>query len=284
MIYLWLALPAIFLTAVLAVLAGGDWAVQRISEKKNIYEQFVGEHLHRLFMDASVEQFILGHIGVMILSGAFGWFVWPGGWWGLVPFTIIGAWAPKYWLDRRWEKRKERVNEQVEEAMIYMANSFKANPSLPEAIKDVTRSMPPPITEELSIALREYQLGTPLDKALINLQERMPARNLELAVSAIRIGRAVGGNIPSILEDIAGTIRESYRLQQVIDTQTAQGKMQAWFMGAMPAAVVGVFYWMDPQLIRPLFETWFGYGVLAVAIILNIIGVYFILQVIDIRV
>jgi tight adherence protein B len=149
---------------------------------------------------------------------------------------------------------------------------------------DVTNSMGPPISQELEVMLREYKLGTPLDRALIRAQRRMPARNLELAISALLVGRSVGGNIPKILEDIAGTIRESYRLERVIDTQTAQGKMQAWVMGAMPAVVVGVFYLLDPELIEPLFNSLIGYIVIAIAVVLNIVGVVLILKVVNIRV
>lgn len=132
--------------------------------------------------------------------------------------------------------------------------------------------------------LREYKLGTPLDDCLIRLQRRMPARNLELAISALLVGRTVGGDIPKILEDIGSTIRESYRLERVIDTQTAQGKMQAWVMGSMPAVVITVFYLMDPELISPLFETFIGYVIISIAVVLNIIGVILILKIVNIRV
>jgi tight adherence protein B len=281
--YLVLGLALVFVSAVLAVLGAGDWAVDKLSQKKSIYETVVGKELRRLFLNTSIDQFVFIHLMTILGAIGLGYFFVGGIFWTLVS-GIVGVILPRFYLKWRWKKRIEEVDSQVEEAMVYMSNSFKANPSLPEAIGDVTNSMPPPISEELEVVLREYQLGTPLDEALINLQNRMPARNLELAVSAIRIGRAVGGNIPEILEDIANTIRESYRLRQVIETQTAQGRLQAWVMGLMPAAVCGLFYLLDPELIRPLFETLGGYIILAIAIVLNIIGVYFILKVIDIRV
>lgn len=132
--------------------------------------------------------------------------------------------------------------------------------------------------------LREYKLGTPLDQALINLQKRVPARNLQLAVAALLVGRTVGGNIPKILEDTSTTIRESYRLERVIDTQTAQGRMQAWVMGSAPAAICVVFYFMDPTLIEPLFNNFIGYCILAVAVAFNVVGVVLILKIVAIDV
>lgn len=281
---LWVALALVFVAGVLAVMGGGEWASERMAREKGVYEKVIGKELYRLFLDISPQEFFLLHMLLffaMIGLGSFFLDDWISG-------TLVGGFAgimgPRLWLQNRWKGRITEINEQVEESMIYMANSFKANPALPDAIQDVINSMGPPITQEFSVLLKEYKLGTPLDTALINMQNRVPARNLQLAVSALLIGRTVGGNIPKILEDIASTIRESYRLERVIDTQTAQGKMQAWVMGLMPAVVIGMFYLMDPELITPLFETLWGYLILAVAAILNVIGVVFILKIVRIEV
>lgn len=283
MTYLWLALIAVFLAFTLAVIGGGDWVAGRVSQERGVYERIVGKELYRLFLNVTPQEFVLIHIFITLAAaglGAFFFAGWIGGTLGLVG----GFFAPRIWLRRQWAARIHQINEQVEEAMIYMANSFKANPSLPEAMADVTIAMPAPISQELSVMLREYKLGTPLDDCLIRLQRRMPARNLELAISALLVGRTVGGDIPKILEDIGSTIRESYRLERVIDTQTAQGKMQAWVMGSMPAVVITVFYLMDPELISPLFETFIGYVIISIAVVLNIIGVILILKIVNIRV
>ena len=283
MLYLTLAMGLVFITVVLLVLGGGEMVADRLAQKQSVYETVIGDELHRLFIDTSPKQFIFIHLMVVMVGTTAG-YLGIGGILGAVIGFGVGAYGPRHYLKREWEDRKDAINEQVEEAMIYMANSFKANPSLPEAIRDITKSMGPPISEELGVLLREYQLGTPLDKALINLQQRMPARNLELAISALRVGRAVGGNIPDILEDIAGTIRESYRLEREIDSQTAQGRMQAWVMGLLPVVFLGAVYFFDPTLVRPLFETFLGYFILGLALILDTIGVYFIWKIVNIRV
>ena len=227
----------IFVAAVMFVYGGGEAIANRLARERGIYEQLIGKELYRLFLEISPQEFFLIHclfLGVMVavMGSVFDeWYI------GAAFGAAIGIFGPRSWLKSQWKSRIKMINEQVEESMIYMSNSFKANPALPDAIQDVINSMGPPLTQELSVLLKEYKLGTPLDNALINMQQRVPARNLQLAVSALLIGRTVGGNIPKILEDIANTIRESYRLERVIDTQTAQGKMQAWVMGLMPAVV-----------------------------------------------
>jgi tight adherence protein B len=278
------ALALVFVAGVLAVMGGGEWASERMAREKGVYEKVIGKELYRLFLDISPQEFFLLHC--LLFFALIGMSSYLIGDWitGTLIGGFIGIMGPRTWLKKRWKGRLTEINEQVEESMIYMANSFKANPALPDAIQDVINSMGPPITQEYSVLLKEYKLGTPLDTALINMQNRVPARNLQLAVSALLIGRTVGGNIPKILEDIANTIRESYRLERVIDVQTAQGRAQAWVMGAMPLVVIGMFYMMDPELITPLFETLWGYLILAGATVLNIIGVVFILKIVAIEV
>ena len=282
--YLIGATVLLFLACFLAVYGGGDWVAARLSQEASVYEKFIGKKLRRLFLSITPQEFIIGHIIFIIVAIALASYGLGGVLLGIPLGLGVGVIIPSIWLDMQWNSRLKMVEEQVEEALVYMANSFKANPSLPEAFQDVCNSMGPPITQEISVMLREYKLGTPLDQALINLQKRVPARNLQLAVAALLVGRTVGGNIPKILEDTSTTIRESYRLERVIDTQTAQGKMQAWVMGLMPAVVIGMFYLMDPELITPLFETLWGYLILAVAAILNVIGVVFILKIVRIEV
>lgn len=283
-LFLILALLAAFVSGFLIVWAGGEWIGNRLAAERGMYERVIGKELHRLFLPISPQEFVLYHAAFLILAIGMGSII--AGTWiiGAMIGLLIGIFLPRFYLKKKWGERIDSINTQTEEAMVYMANSFKANPSLPEAIQDVCNAMGPPISQEFGVMLKEYKLGTPLDQALINLQRRVPARNLELAIAALVIGRTVGGNIPDILEEISGTIRESYRLERVIDTQTAQGRMQAWVMGMMPGVVLTAFYFMDPVLIGPLFETLLGYGILGFAALLNILGVIMILKIVAIDV
>lgn len=282
--YLILAILLAFIASILLVFGGGEWAAGRLSQEKGVYEKFVGKKLRRLFKPVTPQEFVIGHILFMLVAILVAALVTESFIAGLVLGVLMGIFLPNVYLNREWKKRIVMLDEQIEEAMVFMANSFKANPSLPEAVQDVCNSMDAPIAQEFAVMIREYKLGTPLNQSMINMQQRVPSRNMQLAVSALLIGRSVGGDIPSVLEDIANTIRESYRLERVIDAQTAQGRMQAWVMGAAPAVVCLVFYLMDPVMMYPVFNTFIGYMILSVATVLNIVGVALILKIINIDV
>lgn len=282
--YLILAILLAFIASILLVFGGGEWAAGRLSQEKGVYEKFVGKKLRRLFKPITPQEFVIGHIVFMLVAILVASLITESFIAGVILGIIAGIFLPDVYLNREWSQRIDLLDEQIEEAMVFMANSFKANPSLPEAAQDVCNSMDAPIAQEFAVMIREYKLGTPLNQSMINMQQRVPSRNLQLAVSALLIGRSVGGDIPSVLEDIAKTIRESYRLERVIDAQTAQGRMQAWVMGAAPGVVCVVFYLLDPEMMYPVFNTFMGYMVLAAATVLNIIGVVLILKIVNIDV
>ena len=268
----------------IAVYGGADWVSARVLSERGVYDRIIARKLRRLFLEITPQAFLGYHALAIVAAIALVSYLAGDALLGFAIGAIVGGYAPKLWLDLQWTRRLTRIDEQVEEAMVYMANSFKANPSLIEAFQDVISNMGPPIGQEIGILVREYKLGTPIDQALINLQRRVPSRNLRMAISALLIGRIVGGNIPDILEEIAGTIRESYRLERMIDARTAQGKMQAYVMGAAPSVVCALFYWLKPDLIQPLFTTLTGAIVIAIALSLNVVGFFFVMRVVRIRV
>ena len=90
------------------------------------------------------------------------------------------------------------------------------------------------------------------------------SRQLDSALSAILIGRQVGGNLPKVLETTASNMREMQRLEGVIKTKTADGRMQLWVIGAMPFVLVIGMDWVWPGYYTPLKQSFFGYCIITV--------------------
>lgn len=55
------------------------------------------------------------------------------------------------------------------------------------------------------------------------------------------------------------------RLEGVVRTKTAEGKMQVIVLAVIPFALLGMIHYMDNTWLRPLVETTIGYGIIAVA-------------------
>jgi tight adherence protein B len=88
---------------------------------------------------------------------------------------------------------------------------------------------------------------------------RVGSRQLDSALSAILIGRQVGGNLPKVLESTSAAIREMGRLDGVIRTKTAEGKMQLWVIGCLPLALSCGLNYAFPNYLDLLTTTVPGY-------------------------
>jgi tight adherence protein B len=92
-------------------------------------------------------------------------------------------------------------------------------------------------------------------------------------MATLLIGRQTGGDLPKILERSAATLREMARLEGVVRTKTAEGKSQAWVLGAMPFVMVIVLQSMDPNWLKPLWTSFIGYVLMFAAGILWIFAI-----------
>jgi len=121
--------------------------------------------------------------------------------------------------------------------------------------------------------VKEVKLGVPLEEALINMGRRVGSDDLELVVVATNIARQLGGNMAEMFETISNVIRERFRLEGKIDALTSQGKLQGWVVAAMPAILGMVLNYMRPDLMEPMMDHWFGYILVTIIAIMEVLGV-----------
>lgn len=184
------------------------------------------------------------------------------------------AFAPFVILRQRATERRMRVEEQLDGWLMMLSNALKASPSLGDAIGNSAKLMRPPMSEELDLALKEMTLGTPLDQAVLNMSQRIGSLPVSSALATILVGRTTGGDLPFILEESANTLREMARLEGVVRTKTAEGKTQAYVLGAIPFLLIGAIYMVDEHWLDPLGETTMGFLIVGTAAILWLAAIF----------
>lgn len=185
--------------------------------------------------------------------------------WLAVPVAIFGPW---FHIQREHTRRIEQIEVLLDSWLLLLANALKASPSLGESISNSAKLIRPPFSEEVDLVIKEMKLGTPLDVAILNMSARLNSRLVSSSLATILVGRQTGGDLPHILEQSASTLREMQRLEGVVRTKTAEGRMQAFVLGAIPFVLLAVLHQMDPTYLVPLFETTTGNVVLIVAVML----------------
>jgi len=164
-------------------------------------------------------------------------------------------------------KRLQEIEKQLDGFLLALANALKAIPSVGAAFNSVVPILLSPIKDEVDLATKEMKVGSSLDQALLHMAARIGSRQVDSALSAVLIGRQVGGNLGRVLETTAASIREMARLDGVLKTKTAEGKMQLIVIAVMPFALVLGLSYSSPGFFDPLQKTVSGYMLTAGAAI-----------------
>jgi tight adherence protein B len=209
----------------------------------------------------------------------------------LVAFFLLGLYAPRFYLNRRKAGRLKAFASQLPDTITLLANSLRAGSSFLQGMELVTREARPPISEEFERVVREMQLGVALHPALNNLVRRVASEDLELMVTAIQIQSQVGGNLATVLDAIAHTIRERIRIYGEIQTLTAMQRYSGYVITLLPIGLAGLLFLISPTYMTVMLENppeMFGLPLGVVFFIVGLIsmgiGYIFIRRIVDIKV
>ncbi|MBF0205813.1 MAG: type II secretion system F family protein [Oligoflexia bacterium] len=218
-------------------------------------------------------------LGIFILLGNFIF--------GAVLAILVGVagWKiPRPLMNYLVAKRIEKYQAQLVDGLNLLTNGIRAGLSLPQGLAMVVAEMPPPISQEYNIILQQSRIGSPLEECFEDLVKRVPTEDNQMFVSSINILRETGGNLAETFDTIVSVIRERIRLQQKINTATAQGVLQGFTIFCMPFVMGAIFFVSDPKSMGPMFTHPLGIVILIVALGLDLIGGYFIMKVVKIKV
>jgi tight adherence protein B len=197
---------------------------------------------------------------------------------------LVGLVAPHFALKSRQQKRIKDLSAQLPDGLDMLAGSLRSGFSVLRAMQVVRSQMHPPIAEEFGRVVDEVQYGIPLEVALDNLIERTGSYDLELIVAAVQTQLAVGGNLAEIFDSIAEMIRERVRLLGELQAATAEGRLSAGILLAMPFVMALAVNVMSPGYLAPLFHTQMGLVLVGVALVMMGLGAIILRKLIEIDV
>jgi len=186
-----------------------------------------------------------------------------------------------------WWRRKKRFDsflEQLPDSLDLISRALSAGHAFPEALHMVSLEMPEPIATEFRKAYEEQNLGLSLKLALENLTQRIPVLDLKMCVTAVLIQRETGGNLAEILEKVAYTIRERFRIMGDLKTLTTSSRLSAWLLCGLPIAVALGVTVMNPEYMSVLWKDERGHYLIATALFMQITGMLIVRKILKIKI
>ena len=185
------------------------------------------------------------------------------------------------WLDQR---RREKFNAQLPEALATMSNALRAGFSIAQAFDSVVEQGEKPMSEEFAILQQQLRVGMSFESALESMSERVGSDDLTLVTTAILISRKTGGNVTEIFDKISETIRGRMKIERKVKTLTAQGRLQGIIVSAMPILLGIAMCVLKPERMIPFLTSMTGILCVAVMTVLIVLGWMMIRKIIKIDV
>jgi len=270
---------AMMIATTVAVRIGARPLGELIRRRERHYVQVLGGSLLMTVKPRTVTvmsfmlMFILAFVAYLITGSMFGAFAG----------VLLGLFIPTVFIKHLREKRLKKLNDQLVGGIQTLSSGVRAGLNLVQALELVARDSPSPIRQEFAHLVREYEFGIGLEDAMKNAAERIGSGDFGLLFAALLTHRERGGNLGETLDKICDAIREIQRLEHRVESLTAQGRATARFLGAMPAVVLAIVYFIvDPKGVEAMFTSTPGKIILAAIVVLNILGFLWIKKIMDI--
>ncbi len=186
--------------------------------------------------------------------------------------VALGAAGPAIAVRRKAAKRRKAFMAQLPDTLSLLSSTLKAGYSFLQGVEAVSQEVDDPMGGELRRIVTEAQLGRPLEDAMDASAERMDSPDFAWAVMAVKIQREVGGNLSELLLTVAETMTERERLRRDVAALTAEGKMSAIVLGALPILLGFAMWAINPDYIDTLFTDGLGKLLLVMSIVAALAG------------
>jgi tight adherence protein B len=192
-----------------------------------------------------------------------------------VPLGLVAPIGARLLIRVRSARRRAAFADQLDDSLQLMASSLRAGHSLLRALDSVSQEAASPTAEEFTRIVNETRVGRDLTDALDEVAARMGSDDFTWVAQAIAIHREVGGNLAEVLDTVGHTIRERNAIRRQVKALSAEGKLSAVVLMALPFGVIGFLSVANPAYLSKFTQSLAGWAMLAaVAVMLTVGGLW----------
>jgi tight adherence protein B len=197
--------------------------------------------------------------------------------------AVAGPLGARTWLALRTGRRQAAFADQLDDSLQLMASSLRAGHSLLRALDSVSHEAASPTAEEFARIVNETRVGRDLADALDEVAARTASEDFTWVAQAIAIHREVGGNLAEVLDSVGHTIRERNAIRRQVKALSAEGKLSAVVLMALPVGVTAFLSITNPAYLAKFTQSLTGYVLIAVAVAMMVVGALWLKKTVAIR-
>ncbi len=159
---------------------------------------------------------------------------------------VLGLFLPIAVIRSRSKARVDAMTKLLPEALDLMARGLRVGHPLNTSIAAVAEEMPDPIGTEFGLVADQVSFGEDLVDAFTEFAERIDTEDVHYLCASIGIQHGTGGDLARVLEVLSKVIRNRIAMRRRIQAISAEGRMSAYFLSALPLVIFGGTSFMTP--------------------------------------
>jgi tight adherence protein B len=200
-----------------------------------------------------------------------------------IPLGLVAAYGPFFYVGFMRNRRLVKFEEQFPEAIDLLARALRAGHAFTTGVEMVGHELPDPVGAEFRLMYDRQNFGMPVPDTLRQFAERVPIIDARFFATAVLTQRESGGNLSEVLDNLAGVIRERFKVKRQVRVVTAHGRMTGWVLSALPPALALALFLINPNQMMILVRDPLGVQMIIVAIVLQVIGTLVIRKLVNIE-
>ncbi|MDX2175868.1 MAG: type II secretion system F family protein [Candidatus Sumerlaeia bacterium] len=173
-----------------------------------------------------------------------------------------------------YERRLQRLEMQLADAIDLMVAGLRAGSSLPSTLQNITRELRDPLRGAFEDMLGRIRLGEEPQTALQGLLARLPLDSVRLFTTALSVHWSLGGNITSTLASLGRSVRDRIEVTRRYSAMTAQARASTVAVLLVSYLIAYVMWSHDRLRFEAFFRTEVGQHLALLVIVLQAVGVY----------
>jgi tight adherence protein B len=195
----------------------------------------------------------------------------------------IAAWMPFAYINQRARKRLLALEEQFPDAIELISRALRAGHGFTTGLGMVSTESPEPVASEFRQLYEEQNFGRPLPEALRAFGDRISLLDARFFVTAVLTQRESGGNLAEVLDNLAGVIRDRFKVKRQVRVITAHARITGWVLICEPPVLAIALTFLAPGHITKLVSDPLGVYLVLLALVLQVVGTLVIRKLVNIE-
>lgn len=176
----------------------------------------------------------------------------------LVVPIILGFFVPDIIYISKYRIHRNKIENDLLQAIIIMNNAFKSGRSITQAIELVTKELDGSIAEEFKKMHLEITFGLSIDIVFKRFADRIKLEEVTYLTASLTILNKTGGNIIKVFSSIERSLFNKKKLKLELQSLTGSSKMIVYVLSCIPLLFVVVVSLITPNYFVPFYTTEIG--------------------------